>query len=107
MTLEEALFTQLSDGICDRGNHVLTCTEDNKSVLFSRVSKDYVFQASYTPSNYPSWQCSVITLTEKELKDHICTKLVGWEVTKSQFEDLPIDDSNRIMEAELMDADNE
>lgn len=100
MEFAQNLAEILESGIYERGNHAFSYPETGKAVIFANIGNGRVFQASYTPGNQPSWDCSVVQLTNQELKDHIQTRLSGWNVDKCQFDDIAITLSGQVAEIE-------
>lgn len=98
MTTESSTIELLEIGICERGNHAFSYPESGKAVMFAKVSNSHYFQASYTPSNYPAWDCSLIAMTDDELEVHIQENLAGWRIDKCQFDGVKTDNSGNVLD---------
>jgi hypothetical protein len=77
----------LRDGVSDRDSHCLV--RDDQSVIYHQISQDLVFQAGFSPENYPSWFSQVLPFDEDQLRERIIHLVDnGWTITKTQFSDL-------------------
>jgi len=64
----------------DRGNTVLE--NDGKIIAWLRMERDVRLQVSIVPDNMPVMEAQIVTMTDRDIADHIEQHLVGWTVIR-------------------------
>lgn len=77
--------------INERGNNAFH-NDNGCAILIAQLGDQEYLQASYTPTNYPTWHIETIIITETKLTNHIMYNLCGWKVDKCQL-NINIDDN--------------
>lgn len=82
--------------ITERGNNAFA-TESGNLIFFAKGNDGDYLEISYTPENYPAWNIGTVSLTDKQLTEHINNRLDGWMVRKCQLDGVNISRSNEVI----------
>lgn len=92
-------FDLIKGTICERGGHLFT--QDENVAYFYGLPNNQTFHVAFTPDNSPKMHVTVLNIApdSQELKDMLFEKFVlnGWEVVKTQFDDILLDGSNTLL----------
>jgi hypothetical protein len=74
--------------VSELGNTLL----DNEDTIIAwlTIDRDTRLEVSYVPKNYPALTVKVVTLTDKQLVEHINSQLGGWHIRKANVHGIEV-----------------